>query len=203
MPHRWLLRHSASDGKVVPERLALRRLDPGHSLYRCHPLEYGAIHFGRTARNRFDDPQGGFGVCYFSLSPVGAFAETLIRRPTGQVLQKSDLLRWGLTTVQTRRGLSLLHCHGAGLKRNGLDSRISSTVDRRVPQSLARVFHEHPDGPDGLLYRARHDDDQLSVALFERASDKLAAPGPSISWMQAGPLLGLVLDRYGIALIDA
>ena len=68
---------------------------------------------------------------------------------------------------------------------------------------MARAFHEHRDWPDGLIYRARHDDDQLSVALFERASGKLAKPQQSILWMDAGPILDEVLDRYGIALIDA
>lgn len=192
---------NALGNKVVPEQLSIREV--GEPLYRCHRVHHGAIYFGRDIRNRFDDPQGRFGVCYLSLSPSGAFAETLIRKPIGQVLQKSDLRHYCLTRIHTLQTLRLVHCHGEGLKHNGLDSQISSSVDRGSTQSMARVFYEHDDRPDGLIYRARHDDDQLSVALFNRATDKLAEPQQPISWMEAGPLLDEVLDRYGIALIDA
>ena len=198
-----MLPPNASGSKVVPEHLATRELDAGEPLYRCHSSRYAAIHFGRNIQNRFDDPEGRFGVCYLSLSPSGAFAETLIRKPTGQVLQKSDLRHHCLSRVRTCRTLCLVHCHGEGLKQNGLDSQISSSVDRHSTRLLARAFHDHGDRPDGLIYRARHDDDQLSVALFERASGKLAKPGAPIPWIDAGPHLDEVLDRYGIALVDA
>ena len=188
---------------VARERLAIRAIAGSTPLCRCHSIQHGVVYFGRNGRNRFDDPQKQFGVCYLSLSPNGAFAETLIRKPTGQVLQKSDLRKYCLARVQTRQALRLVHCHGEGLAQNGLDSQISSSADRNSTQSIAREFHDHKDQPDGLIYRARHDDDQLSIALFERASDKLCDPQQSVSWMNAGPLLDEVLDRYDIALIDA
>lgn len=187
---------------MVPEELAIREIAVGTLLYRCHAIQHGVLHFGRSGRHRFDDPRRKFGVCYLSLSPSGAFAETLIRTPSGQILQKSDLRNYCLTRIQTRKTLRLAHCHGEGLKRNGLDSRISSYVDRSSTQSIVREFHDHNDKPDGLIYRARHDDDQMSIALFERASAKLAEPEQPVSWMNAGSNLDEVLDRYGIALID-
>ena len=188
---------------MAPERLAVREIAGDTPLYRCHSIQHGVVYFGRNGRNRFDDPQRQFGVCYLSLSPNGAFAETLIRKRTGQVLQKSDLLEYCLARVRTRQALRLVHCHGEGLAQNSLDSQISSSADRSSTQSIAREFYHHKHQPDGLIYRARHDDDQLSVALFGRASDKLCDPEQPLAWMHAGPLLDEVLDRYGIALIDA
>lgn len=185
------------------EQLAIRRLDAGISVYRCHPDSYGAVYFGRKACHRFDDPRQRFGVCYLALSPIGAFAETLVRKPFGQVLEKSDLRLYCLTRLLTSASLNLVHCHGEGLQLNGLDSRISSTLDRAATQTLSRTLYDHVDGPDGLIYRARHDDDQLSIALFDRASAKIAKPDEPVSWMDAGSLLDEVLDRYRIALIDA
>lgn len=196
------LPQNVSGDKVVPERLATRSIDAGASLYRCHSMRHRAIHFGRDSSNRFDDPENQFGVCYLSLSPSGAFAETLIRKPTGQLLEKSDLRNFGLTTIRTGKPLRLVQCHGKGLKLNGMDSRISSHTDRGRTQALARALHDHGDLADGLIYRARHDDDQFSIALFDRASSKLTDPGPPIRWIDAGLLLEAVLDRYGIALID-
>jgi hypothetical protein len=54
---------------------------------------------------------------------------------------------------------------------------------------------------DGIIYRARHDDDDLAVALFERARDAIAV-------LDSTPLLDLSLsaelgswfDRYEIGL---
>ena len=99
--------------------------------------------------------------------------------------------------------MTLVHCHGEGLKQNGFDSRIASSVDRGLTQSVARSLYENAQQPDGLVYRTRHDDDQLSIALFDRALNKLSEPGPAIAWMNAGSHLEKVLDRYRIALIDA
>ncbi len=187
---------------MVPERLAIREINAGEPLYRCHSSHHGAIYFGRQRQNRFDDPKGQFGVCYLALSPGGAFAETLIRKSAGQVLQKSDLKTFCLSRIEIRKTLRLVHCHGEGLKHNGLDSRISSRVDRYSTQQIACTFHDHENRPDGLIYRAHHDDDQLSVTLFERASGKLAKPHEPIPWIDTGPHLDEVLDRCDIALID-
>ena len=196
------LPQSVSASKVAPDRLATRSIEAGVSLYRCHLISHGAIHFGCRARNRFDDPRQQFGVCYLSLSPSGAFAETLMRAQTGQLLETSDLRNFGLSTIKLAQPLRLVQCHGKGLKLNGVDSQISSRSDRPSTQALARNFHDHQDLADGLIYRARHDDDQFSIALFERASDKLGNPDPAVPWIDTGPLLETILDRYGIALID-
>ena len=186
----------------VPEQLAVRTVEIGTAFYRCHSSQHGAVYFGKDGLNRFDDPCKQFGVCYLSFSPSGAFAETLLRKSSDQVLQKSDLRSYCLTCLHTQETMMLVHCHGEGLKQNGFDSRIASCIDLRMTQSIARSLYDHAQQPDGLVYRARHDDDQLSIALFDRALNKLSEPGPAIAWMNAGSHLDDVLDRYRIALID-
>ncbi len=70
-----------------------------------------------------------------------------------------------------------------------------------VPE-LSRDFHDHQDLADGQIYPARHDDDQFSIALLERASDKLDDPNSAVPWIDTGSLLEAILDRHGIALFD-
>lgn len=41
-------------------------------------------------------------------------------------------------------------------------------MDYTESQAWSRAFFEHPDNVDGVLYRARHDQDQRSIGLFER-----------------------------------
>lgn len=63
------------------------------------------------------------------------------------------------------------------------------------------AFHEHPSRVDGICYRARHDDDGLAIALFERAS-------AALELIDTTPLLdpsmhavvARWLDRYGLGL---
>lgn len=186
---------------MAPDKLGTLPVETGTELYRCHQAFNDPIHFGRDASHRFDDPDRRFGVCYLASTAQGAFAETLIRKPAGQVLQRSDLETFCISSVPVNAPLELVHCYGAGLHRNGLDSRISATTQYRTTQALARDFHQHSQHPDGLIYRARHDDDQLSIALFGRASGKLGNIQNTLSWIATGTIIESILDRYEIALI--
>jgi hypothetical protein len=68
-------------------------------------------------------------------------------------------------------------------------------------QLWSRALWEHGDKPDGILYRPRHDDSALSVALYHRAKDALAI-------VQDYPLtddsnhLARLLRRYGLGLTN-
>jgi hypothetical protein len=42
-----------------------------------------------------------------------------------------------------------------------------------VPQAWSKALSEHPKRVDGIAYHARHDDEALCYALFDRAHDAL------------------------------
>ena len=48
----------------------------GGSLFRTHPRAASPFYFGRTGRNRFDDPLGQYSVLYAARDVFGAFIET-------------------------------------------------------------------------------------------------------------------------------
>jgi hypothetical protein len=70
------------------------------------------------------------------------------------------------------------------------------------PWSLA--LWKHPQKPDGILYRSRHDPDKKAVALFDRAEVEAA-----LSFKNKGALLDYnniellakILDHYKFSLI--
>lgn len=54
---------------------------------------------------------------------------------------------------------------------------------------------------DGIQYRARHDNDEIAVAIFDRAADALRVVSTicitaDVNWF------GKVLDRYHLGLTD-
>ena len=38
-----------------------------------------------------------------------------------------------------------------------------------IPQTWSKAIAEHPTRPDGIAYHARHDDNELCYAIFDRA----------------------------------
>ena len=85
------------------------------------------------------------------------------------------------------------------LTRIGADARIF-TAKYTVSQRWSRAFHNHPESPEGILYRPRHDPARLATALFDRIESEVIVE-PQGAWLDQKVLLGEVLDSYGIALI--
>lgn len=186
--------------KNRPRVLATRELPADTELFRCHQTRHRPIHFGRDPIHRFDAPNGEFGVCYLSRSPAGAFAETFLRSARGQLIERGDLDKHALSVLQVTRALTLVQCYGSGLRRNGIDARISSNTDYPAHRAFSHACHEHPKQPDGLIYRARFDDDQYSVAQFERASKAVSIKSDPVRWIATGAVIEEILDRYQIAI---
>ena len=59
----------------------------------------------------------------------------------------------------------------------------------------------HPTGPDGILYRPRHDPARLAAAFFDRIAERVVAENMG-TWMDQRTALADVLDTYGVALVS-
>jgi hypothetical protein len=178
--------------------LPLERVPAGTSLVRIHRTDRGALYFGVTGTNRFDDPQSAYGVCDFALTHEGAFAETCLRDVGAPFVATSFLSARSFARIEVIEGLRLVTVHGPGLARLGATSVVTGG-DHGFAQTWSRAIHEHPASPDGLLYRANHDNGEICAALFERCSNKLRA-GASEPILSDRERLGGLLDRYKVGL---
>jgi RES domain len=160
---------------ALPKRLPVKRVRAGTHWMRIHALGRKALWFGTRSGHapiyRFDDPDGRFGVCYLGTNLEVCFAETFLRNPPVRILTLDDLGARSLATVEVRRELRLVPLHGSSLARLGATAELASGGDYDISQLWSHALWKHSDQPDGILYRSRHDDSALCVALYDRAKD--------------------------------
>jgi len=180
------------------------RLAAGVVLYRIHRSHHAPLYFARaddpTLRQRWDSPDASYGVCYMAEEAHIAFAETLLRDLTLDALPESELEVRSLARLRVRKPLRVVAMHGKPLRAQGADA---SVVQGPYPTAWtwSAAFHAHPDRPDGIRCRARHDDSGFSVALFERARDKVEhLDSVELLDPRLGRELAGWLDRYEVGL---
>jgi hypothetical protein len=163
---------------TLPKRLPLSRVKAGNRWMRIHAQAKNALWLGpgsgRQPIHRFDDPAGRFRVCYPGTALEVCFAETLVRNPPVGILALDDLAGRSIATVEMRRDPRLAPIHGSSLARLGVTAELASGSDYVGSQPWSRALWEHSDEPDGILYRSRHGDSALCVAVYDRAKDGLA-----------------------------
>lgn len=169
--------------------------------FRIHRRERDPVFFGKTGLGRFDAPDGAYGVLYAAQDFRGAFIETFGWTTGANVVAPSELETRALAELKTTEELDLVDLTGKGLALLGADARLA-TGDHAVSQRWASALFGHPRSPDGLLCRARHDPEMLTVALHERtAAEGLSAePLGALSEPANATLLGAAMDHYGFTL---
>jgi hypothetical protein len=151
----------------------MARVAEGVRLHRVYGEARAPRWYGRRdATSRWDHPEGDFGVLYLGRSPIGAFAETLLRTPTDRDVLWTRVQQKRQATFKVLAPLRLAKLHGEGLAWFGVTAAEIAEADYALPQGLARRVHTTLPA-DGIQYRSRFDNDELCVALFDRADAKL------------------------------
>lgn len=152
----------------------IRTLQAGISLHRIFRTVHDPIHFDRSQDNRFNSPDGSFGVMYLAEGREGAFAETFLRIPGRTLIPLDHIQSRGYVRFELKRTLNLVLMSGSGLARLGATAEVChSSPPYTIPQAWCGGLHRAFRKTDGIAYMARHDDQAMCVALFERASDAL------------------------------
>ncbi len=181
----------------------LYELEEGTVIYRLHSAGQVAIFFGGTSGNRFDAPDGTYGVLYAGEDEYCCFIETFgqvtgVPSVSGASLDQRSLAE--ITVAQTMTLIDL--SASAGLARIGADGRLMDG-SHAVAQRWSAALRKHPTNPAGVLYRARHDPAKLAFAIFECPADFFqVTPRGSLRDPRNLRLLGEILDHYQFGLID-
>jgi hypothetical protein len=166
------------------------------------------MYFNTGRIGRFNAPNGEYGVLYLGADPFCAFIETfgqaMRRNDRGlSLISEQDLAERCLCRIDVKPGhgpFRLVDLTGEGLARIGADNRLNTTTsDRALPQRWALALWRHPQRPDGLLYRVRHDPARIGVALFDRVGDVLAVHHAD-NVLAKPDALSPILSAYGFAL---
>ncbi len=163
-------------------KLPVASIAAGKVLHRVHGAGVQARWYGRKdASWRWDDPARGFGVLYLGKTLIGPFAETLLRSPHERDVLWDRVQQKRHATFTTTRSLKLAKLHGEGLAWfETTTAAIAADVGPAgaagayaAPQAIASLVHRDTE-LDGVQYRSRFDNDELCIALFERADPAIA-----------------------------
>lgn len=195
---------------LPPENFPARDLPtfdirPGTILYRIHRGTRDALHFGPRPhpedRGRWDAPDLGYGVCYIAEREHTAFAETLLRELARDDLSEQDeIAPLNLARLEVTSPIVLVRMHGPGLRRMKATAAVVQG-SYEVTWAWSQAIHQHPLAVGGIRYRARHDDDDHSIALFDRAR-KAVRVLDSTPLLHPSRILVLrdCLERYNVRL---
>jgi hypothetical protein len=143
------------------------------SVFRIHRAGDCCLHFGKGNSGRFDDPLRQFGVLYAALHPEAAFAEVFLRRLSLMLIRELDLKERVLIEITCAR-LRCVDLTDSGLRQVSCDNRIATEKPYLVVGQWSRGFHTHPQQPDGIIYRSRHNPRFKCLALFDRCQSRLS-----------------------------
>jgi hypothetical protein len=181
------------------------------ALYRSHRLDrpYSPVAFNfRPIADRFNAPNGEYGVLYLAADPFAAFIETfgasmVTAARELRLVSESDLARRCLCRIDVDdpAGIRLVNlADGHGFSRLGIDGRISTTKQRHITRQWAMALWQHPEQPEGILYRACNDPARLAVMLFDRIGDVLRPTCEEHNVLRDARQLAAILDHYAVGL---
>jgi hypothetical protein len=135
-----------------------------------------------------------------------AFVETFgdSRSEDGAIeISQAELESECLSYISLPPDLQVVDVTGPGLAHIGADGRLCSGDRYDLSQCWSRVLWDHPSHPDGIYYRARHDQGRATVALFDRVPDRLIIENRrgSLLHPQNADVLMRILGTYRVSLI--
>lgn len=170
--------------------------------FRIHPTEEDPLKFEFTGDDRFTAPAQEYGILYLGHDECCTFIETFPPSPEKNTVSRRQLSQRSLSRIESKRSLRLVDLTGAGLAQLGADARLTTEVPYEVARRWGLAFWQHPDAPDGICYRARHDPSCLCSALYDRTQDAVKSVltlnllDPALA-----PKLGEILKTYQFDLV--
>lgn len=186
----------------------------GPVLFQSHTKRRGPLNFNVTPKGRFNAPAGEYGTTYLSTTPEGAFVETFLQDAPRSSFGEPLVTRTRLNTYclcrlpygpgAGTRSLRLVDLSGHGVVWIGATGELCALADitrLALVQRWALRLHQHRNRPDGIYYRARHDQSRISIALFDRGRGVLTA-NCATNLLNDPVQLANLLNQYNVGLIE-
>jgi hypothetical protein len=179
------------------------KISPGTVFSRIHDRSKAPVFFGKTGGNRFDAPDGSFGMLYVGFDEHCAFIETFGQDTGIRVITRRALTQRHLAYLEVTEPLNLIDLAASGgLARIGADARLLSG-SHAIAQRWSASLRDHPSKPAGLVYPARHDTARNACALFDLPDSILQVTNAgSLLDPPRALLLATILDTYDFGLVD-
>ncbi len=176
--------------KVLPPRgivgasLRLHAVTPGRRFGRISLSTYpDPLGYGKTP-SRFSDPRrraaaNRFGILYLGESLKVCFVEAVLRDQRDGVIgdlpmEEAELHRRYYAEIEITDPLRLVDMREDGSVVMGVPTDVVKASSQTLARAWSVAFHEHPEGPDGIIYPSRLIG-QTNLAVFDRAITKLRA----------------------------
>ena len=129
-----------------------------------------------SPRHRFD-PGWQYRIAYLAGRRAKRRSRVLLREPDMGYVTMRDVRSRRVTQLRVCRTVTLVSLHGPGLVGAGVTAAVATGDDYPRSCETALGIWGRADHPDGVAYRARDDDGEMSVALFDRAADAIEVVG--------------------------
>lgn len=180
----------------------IHEISAGQSVFRLYNQRFNPLFYGKTGHNRFDAPDGSYGVLYAGMDEHCCFIETFgqttgVRAVSGALLEESSLAE-----LELIRPLKLIDLSAKNsLPRIGADARLLSG-SHAIAQRWSAALRAHRSKPDGIRYPARHDLGRSACAIFESSATTFkTTPLGSLMEGRHRKLLAEILNGYDFGLI--
>jgi hypothetical protein len=158
--------------------------------------------WSRLGRNRFDLPDGRYGVLYtaqdLETCVLEVFGDRWLKE---RVLTVTSLPKFEVLTFAVRRELRVADLTGPALNRLGTDANLFASNDYALTQAWLRQLMIHAQARDGIRDHSRKNPRKHNYAIYDttlaKASLRLLERRP----LSALPELYTILDKYEVALI--
>ncbi len=107
-----------------------------------------------------------------------ARSETSLRTPGHRLIDADLMSRKAYVQLKVRSELALIKLAGPGLAIVGATAEVvHGGLPYDVSQAWSKALSNHPVKAHGIAYYARHDDEALCYAIFDRASAAIIEVG--------------------------
>ena len=158
--------------------------------------------WSRLGRNRFDLPDGRYGVLYtaqdLETCVLEVFGDRWLKE---RVMAVAALPKFELLTFAVRRELRVADLTGPALNRLGTDANLFASNDYAMTQEWSRQLMIHAQARDGIRYHSRKNPRKHNYAIYGTTLAKASLRVLERRRLGALSELYTILDKYEVALI--